>query len=219
MLLRCFYVMLFSGIFFCATVGAAVFERDWQTPGDGLLTFDDVNQREWLDLSETILDQFLGATLEDKYQSVVAETASGGMFEDFTVAKGNDAEALALSAGIDITTGDFATNEIVTRNIIDLLGVTLVVTSERFASFGAVDETQNVFQRSRQVAANFSISDRSSSGFISTAGFSIDLIGELANITNTGAMLYRKAIPEPGSIVLVFQTSLLLLAVHRRRRR
>ena len=29
---------------------AAVFERDWKTPGDGLLTYDDVNRREWLDL-------------------------------------------------------------------------------------------------------------------------------------------------------------------------
>ena len=30
---------------------AAVFERDWLAPGDGLLTYDDVNKREWLDLS------------------------------------------------------------------------------------------------------------------------------------------------------------------------
>jgi hypothetical protein len=34
---------------------AAVFERDWKAPGDGLLTYDDVNQRVWLDLSETDL--------------------------------------------------------------------------------------------------------------------------------------------------------------------
>ena len=37
------------------SLNAAVIERDWQTPGDGLLTFDTVNQREWLDLSETLL--------------------------------------------------------------------------------------------------------------------------------------------------------------------
>jgi hypothetical protein len=37
---------------------AGVFSRDWKTPGDGLLTYDDVNQREWLDLSVSRLDQF-----------------------------------------------------------------------------------------------------------------------------------------------------------------
>ena len=34
---------------------AEVFERDWKTPGDGLLTYDDVNRQEWLDLTETQL--------------------------------------------------------------------------------------------------------------------------------------------------------------------
>jgi hypothetical protein len=49
---------------FAVSVGqparGAVFERDWQTPGDGLLTYDDVNRREWLDVTQTQLWLFPG---------------------------------------------------------------------------------------------------------------------------------------------------------------
>lgn len=37
-------------VFACPT-GAGVVSRDLFEPGDGLLTYDDVNQREWLDFS------------------------------------------------------------------------------------------------------------------------------------------------------------------------
>ena len=33
------------------TASATISERDLLEPGDGLLTYDDVNQREWLDLT------------------------------------------------------------------------------------------------------------------------------------------------------------------------
>ena len=89
-------------LFLFSTTSAAIFERDLLTPGDGLLTFDDVNKREWLDLSESLLEQFPGDNLEENYQSVVTETGVRGIFEGFSVAKGDDAEALAISAGIDI---------------------------------------------------------------------------------------------------------------------
>ena len=39
---------------------AAAIERDWKTPGDGLLTYDDVSKRGWLDLTETQLFKFPG---------------------------------------------------------------------------------------------------------------------------------------------------------------
>jgi len=52
---------------------AAVSDRDWMAPGDGLLTYDDVNQREWLDLSETILEKFPGTAYEDRYETIVAK--------------------------------------------------------------------------------------------------------------------------------------------------
>jgi hypothetical protein len=87
-------------------VPAAVLSRDWKMPGDGLLTYDDVNQREWLDLSETLLtDQFPGSdpspliAREMRYQFVVSQTASGGLFEGFSVAKSTDVIQFAQSAG------------------------------------------------------------------------------------------------------------------------
>jgi hypothetical protein len=89
----------------CVTLSAgraAVISRDWKTPGDGLLTYDDVNQREWLDLSQTLLtSQFPGATQEDRYQYVASQTAPGGLFAGFSVAKSVDVIALAQSAGIN----------------------------------------------------------------------------------------------------------------------
>ena len=78
-----------------------VIERDWKVAGDGLLTFDDVNRREWLDLSESLLEQFPGTTLRDRYLRVVLELNQGGMFEGFTVADSDEVIDLAQSAGID----------------------------------------------------------------------------------------------------------------------
>ncbi len=101
---------------------AAVTPRDWKTPGDGLLTYDDVNQREWLDLTETQLFKFPGNSLEEQYQAVIAKTAGGGVFEEFTPAASEQVFGLAESAGLDVTTLDFAVNEAAADNLIELLG-------------------------------------------------------------------------------------------------
>jgi MYXO-CTERM domain-containing protein len=96
-----------------AAVEGAVISRDWKTPGDGLLTYDDVNQREWLDLSQTILSSQVPGndpspyiTRELRYQYVAGQTAPGGLFEGFTVANAADVVGLAQSAGIDTSIFD-----------------------------------------------------------------------------------------------------------------
>jgi hypothetical protein len=48
---------------------AGIIARDLEAPGDGLITYDTVNQREWLDLPETT-----GMTLAE----VMAQTVSNG---------------------------------------------------------------------------------------------------------------------------------------------
>lgn len=80
-------------------IHAAVIERDWKTPGDGLLTYDDVNKREWLDLTESRLLRFAmpGDSLVDVYQAVVAETLPGGEYAGFSLAKNEDVLLLAES--------------------------------------------------------------------------------------------------------------------------
>jgi len=70
----------------------AVFERDFIVPGDGLLTYDNVNHREWLDLTETV-----GVDLA----TVLEWMAPGGKLEGFSFALLEDVEALAFSAGVD----------------------------------------------------------------------------------------------------------------------
>jgi hypothetical protein len=100
---------------------AAVIQRDWKTPGDGLLTYDDVNRREWLDLSQTTLSQFPGSNLEQRYQSVVSQLAVGGLFEGFNVADRENVVALAQSAGINPDTDDFGANGTAVSQLITLL--------------------------------------------------------------------------------------------------
>jgi hypothetical protein len=136
---------------------AAVIERDWKTPGDGLLTYDDVNQREWLDLSVTNLLQFDGSNAEERYGSVISETMTGGSFAGFTVADAPRVIALALSAGIDVGTVDFETNEAPITNLTALLSVTHFTEPGRFSSMGFIDEVDTL-ELSQRAWAQSSIS-------------------------------------------------------------
>lgn len=73
------------------SLNAAVMERDFLATGDGLLTYDDVNQREWLDLSET----------EDMTPEELSVALSeNGLLRGFRVATLGDVEGLAESAGV-----------------------------------------------------------------------------------------------------------------------
>jgi hypothetical protein len=78
-----------------------IVERDFRVLGDGLLTYDDVSHREWLDLTET-LDWNL-PTLE-------AALSIGGSLCGFKSATLADLEELATSVGIPwITPWQFPT--------------------------------------------------------------------------------------------------------------
>ena len=107
-----------------ATVEAAVIERDCRDAGDGLLTYDTVNQREWPDLTETQPFKFPGETLEERYQAVLVETLPGGVFGGFTPATRDDVFTLAESAGIDTTTTDFDANQVPVHQLISMVGMT-----------------------------------------------------------------------------------------------
>jgi len=111
----CLVVVTYLAV--AASLPAAVFERDWKMPGDGLLTYDDVNQREWLDLPVSLLSQFP----TPRYENAVAETAPGGVFEGFTLAKSPDVIALAESAGIDMSTIEYEVNGETISRLVGLL--------------------------------------------------------------------------------------------------
>ena len=83
----------FAAMLITACVGtqakAALLSLDWQTAGDNKITRDD-NGKEWLDATET-----LGMSSN----AVLAELGSGGMFEGFRFATGNEVAGLWASAG------------------------------------------------------------------------------------------------------------------------
>ena len=118
-------------LFTSSVAPAAVIERDWLEHGDGLLTFDTVNQREWLDLTQSLMidvGQFdsEGNFTFDYRLDVLDELEPGGRFEGFVAATAADVTALAESAGIDTsTTLDFASNAAATAQLINLIGPTL----------------------------------------------------------------------------------------------
>lgn len=97
-------------------VAAAVYERDLLSPGDGLLTYDHVSQREWLDLPETSgLD--LGV-INDAVKP-------GGPWAGFRFATAEDVEQLAISAGVQPSPAprlDSVVSGAEARKLIRLLG-------------------------------------------------------------------------------------------------
>jgi hypothetical protein len=189
--------------FLCASFcSAAVFQHDWKTPGDGLLTYDNVNQREWLDLTQTVLaDQFAFTTIgqETKFQYVLIQTAPGGVYEGFSAAKSADVVAFAQSSGINTSTQSFATNSAPTLNLCDLLGYTITHNDRSRTTDGLLNEFDpNLGGRS---SAIFNTVFSSQSGLFIGAG-------QFQFPSPPGVMLYRAAIPEPRAIALMMLCSI-----------
>lgn len=170
------------------TAHAAVFERDWQTPGDGLLTYDDVNQREWLDLTETQLFKYPGITLEDRFQDVLSETMPGGQFAGFIAASNpSDVRLLGESAGIDTSTLANPMNQVPATNLIDLLGIT--VAGNYPESLGMLN---GIDGRTGERGNMRVLSDSQNAGML--FGLGLDSLA--------GVWLYRQ-VPEPSAYVLL----------------
>lgn len=198
-----FSCLLLGCLLFHGSANSAVMELDWKTPGDGLLTFDDVNLREWLDVPLTL------SSSGQFPNGVLLELQPGGLLEEFTWAKSSDIIAFAQSAGIDTNTLNFSTNHSVTGQVIDLLGITLGPNSQGDVfSGGRLDEI--VPSSGLRVGGIFEVmpSGARAGLFLSSH---IDIVGRLA----TGYLLYREAIPEPPTILLA---GILLLYVAPRLR-
>lgn len=182
--------------YLCSAHGgvAAVSERDWKVPGDGLLTYDELNQREWLDLSESAIPKEPISTLATRLLEVVAaETQPGGSFEGFKWANEPDVISLASSAGIDVSTRDFATNTPPTLLLIDLLGRTPSFSDGVIVSDGFFADASGA-----PALGKFSVDQNDfgtpSAGYISALG--LDFVGPV------GLMLYRQ-VPEASTSTLM----------------
>ena len=210
MILR--FIALFLALLFTATattpLSAAVIERDWLAPGDGLLTYDTVSNREWLDLTETILAQFPGSSTGSQYPNVVSQTGSGGQFEGFVVATESDVAELAVSAGIDINTLDYNSNEAASHELINLLGVT-ASTLPSLASIG-------VFPESGSDPMLLSITRRVSSLQAGLATFPLSSFAGDRPSREIGVYLYRNAVPEPAASTVALLATFLLSIIRGR---
>ena len=80
----------------CFNANAAVVSTDWQTPGDNLITLDDVSGLQWLDLTETYGLMF---------DYVSGQFDVGSEFEGFRYATDAEVQALWSNFGIDLSTG------------------------------------------------------------------------------------------------------------------
>jgi hypothetical protein len=189
---------------------AAVISRDWKTPGDGLLTYDDVNQREWLDLPTTLLSQFPGVGREGKFQYVVAETGIGGLFAGFAVATRVDVSALAVSAGIDVTTlDDFNGNSGPATALAQLLGFTHPSSPDALHSVGLLNEIDPPPFAGRVGAHVLVDADSGPNG---QAGVIFGADDDLLSSPLPGVWLYR-AVPEmTGQSLAIIGLSALLFS-------
>jgi hypothetical protein len=185
---RCTLLATFCASALAVHAHAAVFERDWKVPGDGLLTYDDVNQREWLDVPLSLL------AIYGNFDLVVAETGPGGDFEGFTPAKSDDVLALAQSAGIVVASTDIFVNGGATSALVSLLGGT---SSTGNSSIGFLDELDPSPPSPATPRLIASIGVNPSAGFAgvfffsNTSGLDPGAIESVA-----GVWLYR-TVPEP----------------------
>ncbi len=195
---------------FVSSGAGAVISRDWKTPGDGLLTYDDVNQREWLDISASMLDQF-GSRVDEAVATAKLELMPGGVFEGFTLAGREDIDQLVASSGFD---GSSYSNSLTTvdqmRHLILLVGGPdkLVEPAGTAALLGVIDETvpTQLPSQPTRVAVLFAVYDRAPArpngqGSYGYNNQSNDLYRS-SSVSTVGLMLYRSAIPEPSASLL-----------------
>ncbi len=111
---------------------AEVFEPDWKMPGDGLLTYDGVNRREWLDVTQSLMAQFPSESIQDKFHNSRLELLPGRKFAGFTLAKSGDVIGLAQSVGIDSLSNHYEINDAATSSSMSLIrpAVTFQAASE-----------------------------------------------------------------------------------------
>ncbi|QDU54435.1 hypothetical protein [Aeoliella mucimassa] len=201
----------------CSLASAAVTERDWLAPGDGLLTFDDIHHREWLDLTESLTIDLGKRAPDDSFsfdyeRDLLAELEPGGRLEGFTAATTEDILSLAMSAGVDTSTSEFATNAVPVGGLMGLLGPTYA----RGEPIGSIGSSAYLFGLSSTLSleptslddrllANLMYNYSPSPSDSSQAQLVFGYASELSRSDTTGMWLYRntQAVPECSSLSLL----------------
>ena len=209
-----YLLVVVSGLLLGSEARAELVERDWLAPGDGLLTYDPVNGREWLDFPVSRLSQFGGTELEGNTLANAVTLAKqellpGGLFEGFTLAVREDVIGLVDAAGVDLATRQARRDSAdQMAQLIELLGQNnalgiVGVLDELNPDFDGVGSAQPYFAAFLGVGGSI---------FNLEAFFDITPNPEFFMPNASSLSLYRQAIPEPTTCCLMtsaFLTTLL----------
>lgn len=192
---------------------------DWKSPGDGLLVYDDVNQREWIKLTLTS-----GRT----YGDIAAQLGPGGEFEGFSPALRADVRQLGQSAGVDTNTSDYATNVDAVLSLSTALGLLQSYTIApappyelyRQTTSGGWLASNELFDPpnpgNRDLAQFETDYYEPGSPAFGYAGLALFTIADQA-LAHQGVWLYRAStIPEPATRLSIVVTAFIPLRSRRR---
>jgi hypothetical protein len=84
-------LILVLASFFTVSANAVVINADWKVAGDGLAMLDVTNNKEWLDLTQTV---------DMTYDYVSSQFGVGGVFEGWRYATQDELNAMFTSAGV-----------------------------------------------------------------------------------------------------------------------
>jgi hypothetical protein len=200
-------------LLWCVDAQAALIERDWLAPGDGLLTYDNVNGREWLDIPESLLSQFgTDDDVDAAIDAALAETLPGGRFEGFALASREEFFELMESAGIDTTPPIFTDDmsALSMQRLIELLGP--LSTNPGMIRTGGVVNGVIFDPPTPPLPARIAML-LSYTGFIGDStpfgfGRAIEVSrGDGYTVNFLGLLLSRPAIPEPSTCTLVLSVT------------
>jgi hypothetical protein len=202
-----------------APANAAVVAADWKMAGDGLVTRDVTNGREWLDLTQTT-----GLTVGQ----AIAQTGAGARLESWRLANMDELFSLYASAVGPVTPSsngntpisNFSPAELSSlRNLVDLIGVTFTLPG-RNDSIGLIGHSAAQASEPNQAAGYFFYQLDGTGGFAwFNEGFTLPSYSD----SSTGVYLIRNiagnAVPEPASWMMMISGFGLLGAAARRHRR
>ena len=214
------------------TASATISERDLLEPGDGLLTYDDVNQREWLDLpfsqkslAEIESDMQAGGTLSDFQFATLAEVETLRDAVDTTRCDQPDYNSLIDHLGyiVRATGGIYGETQFTLGQVIVGENDTLPLfdgTNMVIWSIGSGNPIPSAPCRSPHAQPAGGIGMTNSSNYVPGTFSPLDgWIEPFLAESETGPFwLYRAAIPEPSTSTLLGTTTLLAAAVRSRRR-
>lgn len=211
---------------------AGIIARDLEALGDGLLTYDTVNHREWLDLPETI-----GMTLAE----VMLQTGPNGRLEGFRFATLADVSDLAASAKVGWTTAWRLPFNLEPHapEFVELLGWVIrssggvlsemriavgLIANDNTTSVPSFDDTNfyviSMLAPSPPVGPNSpSITYTPYGGVFTSGPISLSSEQPALGVGNNGPFWLYRAVPEPRTVLFLMQSLVGMIAVRRRRPR